>query len=120
MTIRRAVPDVQSDDIEATRSFYGDLLRFDVSMEVGKFLLFSSPTNPDVQVSANETPEGVPIHPGFMVDVGSAQRVRELHDEAIARGLEVFEPIDDKPWGIRRFGLFDPNGVRVTVLSHIE
>lgn len=120
MSIRRAVPDVQSTDIDATKSFYGDLLGFDVSMEVDRFLLFSSPTDPAVQVSVNETPDGVPVHPGFMVDVGTGERVKELYDQVQEQGLEVVEPIDDKPWGIRRFGVLDPNGVRVTVLSHIE
>jgi catechol 2,3-dioxygenase-like lactoylglutathione lyase family enzyme len=120
MTIVRAVPDVPSQDIEATKAFYADLLGFDVSMEVGDFLLFSSPTAPDVQVSVNETPAGVLVYPGFMVDVGSGERVRSLYEQARARGLEVFEPIDDKPWGIRRFGMKDPNGIRVTVLSHID
>lgn len=33
MRITRAVPDIRSDDIEASRSFYSGLLGFDVSME---------------------------------------------------------------------------------------
>ncbi len=119
MAIQRAVPDVQSTEIDATKSFYVDLLGFDVSMEVGDFLQFSSPTNPEVQVSVNETPDGVPVHPGFMVDVGTGDRAQELYTQALDQGLTVVEPIDDKPWGIRRFGVLDPNGVRVTVLSHI-
>ena len=46
MTIQRAIPDVHSEDIEATKAFYVDLLGFDVSMEVGTFLLLTSPLNP--------------------------------------------------------------------------
>ncbi len=120
MTIRRAIPDVQSDDVPATRAFYVDLLGFKLTMEVGDFLLFSSPVDDNIQVSVNETPQGVPVMPGFAVDVGSGDRVREIYEQAQKEGLTIIEPIDDKPWGIRRFGMLDPNGVRISVLSHIE
>jgi catechol 2,3-dioxygenase-like lactoylglutathione lyase family enzyme len=119
MTISRAIPDVQSDDLPATRAFYVDVLGFDVSMDVEPFVLFSSPVDPNVQVSVNETPAGVTVLPGFAVDVGTAERAREVYDDVVARGLTIVEEIDDKPWGIRRFGVLDPNGVRVTVLSHM-
>jgi catechol 2,3-dioxygenase-like lactoylglutathione lyase family enzyme len=118
MRITRAVPDIRSDDIEASRAFYNGLLGFDVSMEAGKFLLFSSPSDPNVQVSLNGDFDSLPA--GFIVDVGSAERVAEIHDAAVAGGLRIVEPVDDKPWGIRRFSLLDPSGSRVTVLAHFE
>jgi hypothetical protein len=64
--------------------------------------------------------DGVPLPPGFAVDVGTAGRVTELHGEVVERGLTIVEPIDDKPWGIRRFSVLDPNGTRVTVLAHLS
>ena len=118
LTITRAAPDIRSDDVEGSRSFYAGLLGFDVAMESGKFLLFTSPSNSDVQVSINGHFASLP--PGFIVDVGTAERVREIHDEAIAQGLRIIEELDDKPWGIRRFSLLDPNGHRVTVLAHFD
>lgn len=116
--IMRAFPDIRSDDVEASRAFYDGLLGFDVSMEVGKFLLFSSPNDPNIQVSLNGDFDSLPA--GFIVDVGSGERVRQIHDAAVEQGLRIIEAIDDKPWGIRRFSLLDPSGNRVTVLAHVE
>jgi catechol 2,3-dioxygenase-like lactoylglutathione lyase family enzyme len=116
--ITRAFPDIRSDDIEGSRAFYAGLLGFDVSMEVGKFLLFTSPSDPKVQVSLNGDFDSLPA--GFIVDVGSGERVDEIHAAAQAGGLRIIEVLDDKPWGIRRFSLLDPSGNRVTVLAHIE
>jgi catechol 2,3-dioxygenase-like lactoylglutathione lyase family enzyme len=118
MTITRAVPDIRSDDIEASRSFYSGLLGFDVSMESGKFLLFTSPSDPNVQVSLNGDFDSLPA--GFIVDVDTAERVSEIHSAAVASGLRIIEDVDDKPWGIRRFSMLDPSGSRVTVLAHFE
>lgn len=117
MSITRAVPDIRADDIEATRAFYAGLVGFDVAMESGNFLLFSSPTDPKVQVAVNGDLAVLP--PGFIVDVGSAERVRSIHAEATSQGLRIVEELDDKPWGIRRFSLLDPGGARVTILAHL-
>jgi hypothetical protein len=58
--ITRAFPDIRSDDIEGSRAFYNGLLGFDVSMEVGKFLLFTSPSDPRIQVSLNGDFDSLP------------------------------------------------------------
>lgn len=118
MRITRAVPDIRSDDIEGSRNFYSGLLGFDVAMEAGKFLLFTSPSDPNIQVSLNGDFDSLPA--GFIVDVGAAERVTDIHDAALAQGLRIVEGVDDKPWGIRRFSLLDPSGSRVTVLAHFE
>lgn len=53
------------------------------------------------------------------VSAGTSERVHEIADAALEQDLRINEPIDDKPWGIRRFSLLDPSGLRVTVLAHI-
>jgi catechol 2,3-dioxygenase-like lactoylglutathione lyase family enzyme len=116
--ITRAIPDIRSDDIEASRAFYSGLLGFNVSMEAGKFLMFTSPSDPNIQVSLNGDFDSLPA--GFIVDVGTAERVAEIHAVAVEKGLRIIEAVDDKPWGIRRFSLLDPSGSRVTVLAHFE
>jgi catechol 2,3-dioxygenase-like lactoylglutathione lyase family enzyme len=117
MKITRAFPDIRSDDIEASRAFYSGLLGFDVSMEREKFLLFTSPSDPNIQVSLNGDFDSLPA--GFIVDVGTGDRVLQIHAAAVEHGLRIIEPIDDKSWGIRRFSVLDPSGSRVTVLTHI-
>jgi catechol 2,3-dioxygenase-like lactoylglutathione lyase family enzyme len=118
VTIIRAVPDIRSDDIEASRAFYAGLLGFNVAMEVDTFLIFSSPSDPHIQVSLNGDFASLPA--GFIVDVGTAERVAEIHAAAVQQGLRIVEELDDKPWGIRRFSLLDPSGTRVSILAHFD
>lgn len=119
MTIDRIIPELRSSDLAATRDFYCDLLGLVVDMEQEAFLMLSSVSNPSAQVTVNDNGHpGLP--PGFAVDVGSADRVQSIYAAVTQRGLPIVEPLADKPWGIRRFSVIDPNGVRVTVIGHIE
>lgn len=87
----RAIPDIRCDDLEATKAFYAGLVGFDVAMEQDKFLLFRSPSEPKVQVSVNGDQAALP--PGFIVDVGSAERVSEIHRDATGQGLRIVEEL---------------------------
>ena len=40
--------------------------------------------------------------------------VNEYHREVAARGASVSSPPEDKPWGLREFGLSTPDGHRIT------
>ncbi len=120
MTIVRTVPDIRALDLSASRSFYKDLLGFEVVMDQGGMLMFASPTEPKQQVTLNgDAAESAALPPGFAMDVGFPENVNELHARAIDQGCIIVEPLEDKPMGIRRFSLLDPNGVRITVLAHL-
>jgi uncharacterized glyoxalase superfamily protein PhnB len=45
--------------------------------------------------------------------------VDTIHADAIRRGLEIVYPLTDKPWGVRRFFVRDPDGTVINVASHI-
>lgn len=121
MNIVRTIPDIRSSNLSASRTFYEGLLGFQVAMEVGDMLMFASPTHPKQQLTVNgDAAEAAPLPAGFSVDVGDAQVVTEIHDRAQAEGRVIIEPLEDKPMGIRRFSLLDPNGARVTVLAHLD
>lgn len=80
--------------------------------------MLNSTANPSAQLAVNDNGHpGLP--PGFAVDVGTPERARALHGEVRRRGLPIVEPLADKPWGIRRFSVLDPHGVRVTIISHL-
>lgn len=117
MTITRIIPEIRSNDLAATRAFYGSMLGLVIDMEDHDFLLLSSPANPSAQLIVNDNGfAGLP--PGFAIDVGSADRVQALYADVVRRGLPIVEPLADTPWGIRRFSVIDPNGVRVTIVAH--
>jgi uncharacterized glyoxalase superfamily protein PhnB len=119
MTITRIIPEVRSNNLAETRDFYTRILGLVIDMEEGDFLMMSSPTNTSAQLIVNDNGHaGLP--PGFAVDVGNTQQLQQIYQSVIDRGLPLVEPLTDKPWGIRRFSVIDPTGVRVTVISHID
>ena len=118
MSITRIIPEVRSNNIAATRDFYTNMLGLIIDMEEGDFLMMSSPANTSAQLIVNDNGHpGLP--PGFAVDVGNVERLQQIYQSVTEHGLPIVEPLADKPWGIRRFSVIDPNGVRVTVISHI-
>lgn len=120
MAIERIIPDIRSSDLATSHEFYRGLLGLVVGTEsAGEFLLLGSPTNRSAQLTVNDNGHpGLP--PGFAVDVGIPERVHAIHAAVTERGLPIVEPLHDTPWGIRRFSVVDPNGVRVTVLGHVD
>jgi catechol 2,3-dioxygenase-like lactoylglutathione lyase family enzyme len=120
MTIVRTVPDIRALDLLVSRAFYEELLGFKVVMDQAGMLIFASPTEPKQQVTLNgDAAESAALPPGFAMDVGFPESVSELHARAVNQGCIIVEPLEDKPMGIRRFSLLDPNGVRITVLAHL-
>lgn len=118
MSITRIIPKFRACDIEASQAFYCELLGLMVVMQEENFRMFSSPANPSAQLILNDI--GYPgLPPGFGVDVGTTERLQEIYDEVIRQGRLLVEPLSDKPWGIRRFSILDPNGVCVTIVCHI-
>ena len=119
MSITRIIPEVRSNNVAATRDFYTNMLGLVIDMEEGDFLMMSSPANTSAQLIVNDNG-----HPGlplvFAVDVGNVDRLQQIYRLVTEHGLPIVEPLADKPWGIRRFSIIDPNGVRVTVVSHME
>jgi len=121
MTIVRTVPDIRALDLPVSRAFYEDLLGFKVVMDQAGMLIFASPTEPKQQVTLNgDAAQSAALPPGFAMDVGFPENVDELHARAVNQGCIIVEPLEDKPMGIRRFSLLDPNGVRITVLAHLD
>ena len=47
MSIGRVVPDIRSDRFDECRTFYVELLGFEVAMDMGWIMTFVSPTQPE-------------------------------------------------------------------------
>jgi catechol 2,3-dioxygenase-like lactoylglutathione lyase family enzyme len=117
--IRRAVPNLVSDDLAATRDFYAGFLGFDVAMDEPGFTMFASPTNRTAQITvADRAAPGIDrgiSEAHVSVEVGD---VDALYADAVSRGLEIVYPLTDEPWGIRRFFVRDPDGRVINVAMH--
>jgi catechol 2,3-dioxygenase-like lactoylglutathione lyase family enzyme len=119
MTIRRAIPNLLADDLQASRDFYAGFLGFDVAMDEEGFVMFASPSNRTAQVTVADR-----AAPGQDRGIAQAQvsveveDVDALHTAALERGLDIVYPLTDEPWGIRRFFVRDPDGTVINVASH--
>jgi uncharacterized glyoxalase superfamily protein PhnB len=114
MTIRRVVPNIASDKLDACRDFYG-LFGFQVAMDMGWIMTFGSPSNPTAQLSVLRQDASAPVVPQITIEIVDVDAV---HAEAVRRRLELVHPLTDEPWGVRRFFVKDPNGVVLNVASH--
>ena len=115
VTIRRAVPNISSDQPAETRDFFVDLLGFEVAMDLGWVATVASPTNSAAQVTIIGNDD--PAAPGISVEVDDVDAV---HTRVVERGLEIAYPLRDEEWGVRRFMLREPSGTIVNVLSHFS
>jgi catechol 2,3-dioxygenase-like lactoylglutathione lyase family enzyme len=115
MSIRRVVPNIASDKLEACRDFYAGLLGFQVAMDMGWIITFVSPSNPTAQISVLREDASAPVVPQITIEVADVDAV---HAEAMRRGVEIVHPLTDEPWGVRRFFVKDPNGVVLNLASH--
>jgi catechol 2,3-dioxygenase-like lactoylglutathione lyase family enzyme len=115
MSIRRVVPNIASDKLEACRDFYAGLLGFQVAMDMGWIITFVSPSNPTAQISVLREDASAPVVPQITIEVADVDAV---HAEAMRRGVEIVHPLTDEPWGVRRFFVKDPNGMVLNLASH--
>jgi catechol 2,3-dioxygenase-like lactoylglutathione lyase family enzyme len=115
--IRRVVPDLVTDQIEASKDFYVDVLGFDVGMDMGWIVTLVSPDNPTAQISLLRHGGGEAERvPDISVEV---EDVDAVHREVERRGFDIVHPLTDEEWGVRRFFVLAPGGTVVNVLSHV-
>lgn len=116
MTVRRTVPNIESDQPRQSREFYVGFLGLEVAMDNDWIITFASPSNSTAQISVIRHGESNAPHPDVSVEVPD---VDEVHARAVEQGIEIIYPITDEPWGVRRFFAVDPNGAVVNILSHL-
>jgi len=121
MRIRRAMPTVQTDDLEASRRLYVDVLGFQVAMEQPGFLMLRSPDVETTQVlvvaRTGELHDPAARLVSMSVEVDD---VEAAHAAALVGGMEIVRPLTDEPWGVRRFFVRSPDGSIVNVAQHLR
>ncbi|MFF5900670.1 VOC family protein [Streptomyces argenteolus] len=114
MTVRRVVPNVQSEAVEESREFYG-LLGLEEVMNHGWIMTLASSSSPAAQVSFMSGDKTAPVTPDMSVEVDDVDAAYAVMRES---GAEIVHPLQDEEWGVRRFFVRDPNGRVVNVLGH--
>ncbi|MFF8729404.1 VOC family protein [Streptomyces sp. NPDC015171] len=111
MTVRRVVPNIQSEAVRESREFYG-LLGFEEVMNHGWIMTLASPA---AQVSLMTSDKTAPVTPDMSVEVDDVDAAYAAVRDS---GAEIVHPLQDEEWGVRRFFVRDPNGRVINVLSH--
>lgn len=114
MTVRRIVPNVHTEELAASRDFYG-LLGLQEVMHQGWIMTLASPANPTAQVSFLTSDRTAPVVPDLSIEVGD---VDAAYEALRACGAEIVRALQDEEWGVRRFFVRDPSGRVVNVLGH--
>ena len=117
MSIRRVVPNINSDRVDESRKFFTDFLGFQVAMDMGCIVTLASPSNPTAQISLLRASASAPSHAALSMTIEVAD-VDAVHAKAVALGVQIVYPLTTEPWGVRRFHVVDPNGVVINVMSH--
>ncbi|MEU9298347.1 VOC family protein [Streptomyces sp. NPDC048266] len=114
MTVRRVVPNVQSEAALESQEFYG-LLGFEEVMNHGWIMTLASPSSPAAQISFMASDKTAPVTPDMSVEVDDVDAAYAAVRES---GAEILHPLQDEEWGVRRFFVRDPNGLVINVLGH--
>ena len=67
MSVRRVVPDLASQSLEAAQNFYSDVLGMKVVMDHGWIVTLADPEMPGVQLSLMTHDETAPVIPAVSI-----------------------------------------------------
>ena len=116
MPVKRIVANIASTEVDAARSFYGDVLGLEVVMDLGWILTFAAgdvTAAPQISI-ASEGGSGAPV-PDLSIEVDNLDYV---HQRVVAAGLPIEYGPTREPWGVTRFYVRDPFGRLVNILVH--
>jgi catechol 2,3-dioxygenase-like lactoylglutathione lyase family enzyme len=117
MAVKRIVPNITADQIDAARAFYGDALGMTVVMDLGWIMTFASERIAPPQISiATEGGSGTPV-PDLSIEVDD---LADVHQRMQAAGFRIeYGPVSE-PWGVTRFYVRDPFRRLVNILVHSQ
>ncbi|WP_350027973.1 VOC family protein [Pedobacter sp. B4-66] len=116
MKVKRIVIDISTQDLDAAKQFYQEILGLELIMDHGWITSYGSDEQQRLQISfAKEGGSGAPI-PDLSIEVDDIE-------EALQRMKEAKIPIEygpeNEPWGVRRFFVRDPFDKLINILAHI-
>ncbi len=122
-----AYPVVFVRDLPATAQFYTGVLGLEALFESDFFVLLALPGDERGAAAfvseehPTTPPSGPAIAPGSSVFLTlQVADAASAHDQLERAGVTIEYPLRDEPWGQRRFGVLDPNGLYVDVVEQTE
>ena len=88
-------------------------------MDMKWILTFSSPSNPDAQISIVQSKDNLTSHHNITITI-EVSDVDLLYQKFSSSEYSITYPITNESWGVRRFFVTDPNGVTINIMSHLD
>ena len=117
MKFRRITPDINSNKIEESKTFYSEFIGLKLAMDMGWILTFVSESNPTAQINILRSDEKDIDNSNVAISIESSD-VDGLYKKALTENMEVVYPLKVEAWGVKRFFVKDPNGVTVNIMCH--
>lgn len=115
MAVKRIVANIATDQMDAAKSFYGDVLGMSLGMDHGWIITFIGTGQSAPQVSfAVEGGSGTPV-PDLSIELDD---LASAYDRIVDAGYRIEYGPTDEPWGVRRFFVRDPFGRLLNILMH--
>lgn len=124
--INQVYPVFITNKLEETINFYRRYFGFDTLFESSFFVLLQSQgEQKSCFAFMSEEHPTAPPSPAVFNGSGSFLTIEVadanfVFQEVKKRGLTIRYTLKDEPWGQRRFGVLDPNGLWVDVVQQIE
>ncbi len=115
MAVRRIVANIAADQLDAGKTFYGDVLGMEIVMDLGWIMTFAAEGSMTPQISVmTEGGSGTPV-PDLSIEV---ENLFDVHSKMQAAGFGIEYGPATEPWGVTRFFVRDPFGRLVNILVH--
>ena len=116
----RAMPDILAStfvlavqDLAASRQFYLEKLGFSEDLNVDGWSFLSRGA---CRLRIGHCPDAMPMSDTPDHSWFAYLHVRDakgLYREVVGKGVRIWHPLEDKPWGMREFAIVTPDGHRI-------
>jgi len=119
-------PVFVTKDLRTSKEFYGKWFNLQPAFESSFFiLLISEDGSRSVGFLNEEHPSSPPNNPAMNAQAGvfltlQVEDAKASFEALKKAGLNFYYELKDEPWGQRRFGVLDPNGMYIDVVQQIE
>jgi catechol 2,3-dioxygenase-like lactoylglutathione lyase family enzyme len=115
MRVVEIIADLHVEDIEKARQFYVEYLGLSTEeFNMGWVARYTSPVT-GVKLQLVTIDAAAPEAPVISVKVDD---VDAAYVDAQQRGYEIVHPLQDEPWGVRRFFVRAPDGNVLNIVRH--
>ncbi len=122
--MKNLFPVICTDDVQASSSFYQELLGLEPVFEADWYVQLQAASDPTVEIAfVKRTHESVPIShqkraAGVIVTLES-EEVDEIHQRAEKMNCPIELSLRDEPWGQRHFMTRDSTGLLLDIFKLI-